>query len=216
MSRARAVIGVLLCAVAALASTTPASGQTVEEYRARVDRLTRALEEIELEKRERDERLLSELDTVRVGRLVVITTPQCVAMVEDAARLEWPMIEPALRSEGPGEVAEEFCALSRPFPLCMPFRALEEDELGVLPSDLDDRLHLGIQLSRGHRLGYYFVDEKAAHLVSECLAASPRDTETSEGIVLVVEKLLEKLGSHLHGLTSMTSIRAREDLSLSR
>lgn len=108
MSRARAYIGVLLCAVAALASTAPASGQTVEEYRARVDRLTRALEEIELEKRERNERLLSQLDTVRVGQLVVITRPQYVAMVWDAARREWPMIEPALRLGRPDEVGEQY------------------------------------------------------------------------------------------------------------
>ncbi len=108
MSRARALLGALPCVVAALWSSAPALGQTVEEYRARVDRLTRALEQIELERRESDALRFSELDTVRVGRLVVITTANYVEMVEDAARREWPMIEPALRPESSGEVAEQY------------------------------------------------------------------------------------------------------------
>jgi hypothetical protein len=112
MSRARALPGALSCAVATIVTASLAIGQTVEEYRARVERLTQILEEIELERQEQErewnEQLLSQLDTVRVGRLSVITTSQYAALVEEAARREWPTVEPALRLESSGEVAEEF------------------------------------------------------------------------------------------------------------
>jgi hypothetical protein len=74
--------------------------------------LTQVLEEIVLERQEQErewnEHLLSQLDTVRVGRLAVITTSQYVAMVEEAALREWPVVEPALRLESSGEAAEKF------------------------------------------------------------------------------------------------------------
>jgi hypothetical protein len=88
------------------------SGQTVEEYRARVARLTEVLEEIELEREEqeraRNEQMMSRLDTLRIGRLVLITTAEYAAKIEATARHQWDVVEPALRLPGRGEGGEEF------------------------------------------------------------------------------------------------------------
>lgn len=112
MSRARASLGALVCYAALNLTASSSSGQTVEEYRARVARLTEVLEEIELEREEQEraqnELLMSRLDTLRIGRLVLITTPEYAERIEDTARQQWDVVEPALRMAGRGEAGEEF------------------------------------------------------------------------------------------------------------
>jgi hypothetical protein len=110
MSRASTTLCVLFAALALFVCSTGARGQTSEEYRARIDRLSQMLDEIEEEEREaervRIEELMSNLDTLEVGRLVLITTTDHAASIVQAVERQWEKVEFALGPDG--EAAERF------------------------------------------------------------------------------------------------------------
>jgi hypothetical protein len=112
MSRACVILSGLIFASGLTLTASPTSGQTVEELRARVARIAELLEEIDREKQEeeraRNEELMSRLDTLRIGRLSLITTPEYAEKIEETARQQWEVVEPALRPPDGGEPGEEF------------------------------------------------------------------------------------------------------------
>jgi hypothetical protein len=135
----------LVAAFALTLTASPTSGQTVEELRARVDRIAEVLEEIEQEKREqeraRNEELMSRLDTLRIGRLLLITTPEYAEKIEDTARQQWEVVEPSLRLPGRGEVGEEFVFyFGLPYPPEPRIDELEGSVEGAIGRELAARL----------------------------------------------------------------------------
>ncbi|MGD2155178.1 MAG: hypothetical protein PVG79_18070, partial [Gemmatimonadales bacterium] len=145
MSRACVLPSALVAAFALTLTASPTSGQTVEELRARVDRIAEVLEEIEQEKREqeraRNEELMSRLDTLRIGRLLLITTPEYAEKIEDTARQQWEVVEPSLRLPGRGEVGEEFVFyFGLPYPPEPRIDELEGSVEGAIGRELAARL----------------------------------------------------------------------------
>jgi hypothetical protein len=89
---------VLLVALAG-AAVRPVAGQTVEDYRARIDRLSRMMEEAEREERQEEEWLRAQVDTIRVGTLSVLTRREHAARVGEAVSRAWRMIQDGLGAD---------------------------------------------------------------------------------------------------------------------
>jgi hypothetical protein len=130
----------LFSAAAVLLTPGAAGGQTVEEYRARVEEISKLLEDLEqarLEReRVRDEQLMSRLDTIRVGKVMLVTTPEHAMAIETKVRRDWQKLEPALRSDSAAKSGDEFALYYRlpypPGPGIVEFRRSLAREIGIL------------------------------------------------------------------------------------